>query len=66
MFWLRLDYILHRASVVSAALARVAQAVVRPIGLSRAQMPYWLGQTFIAARRASVLLMPLLPELTTL
>jgi 2-polyprenyl-3-methyl-5-hydroxy-6-metoxy-1,4-benzoquinol methylase len=48
---LELDYILFRGSVLSAALSKAARAVVRPIGLGRAQVPYWLGQTFVAARR---------------
>ncbi len=50
---LELDYILFRGSVLSAALSRVARAVIRPIGIGRAQVPYWLGQTFVAARRDS-------------
>jgi 2-polyprenyl-3-methyl-5-hydroxy-6-metoxy-1,4-benzoquinol methylase len=49
---LELDYILFRGSVLSQALSKAARAVVRPLGLGRAQVPYWLGQTFVAARRA--------------
>ena len=48
---LELDYILFRGSVLSQALSKAARAVVRPLGLGRAQVPYWLGQTFVAARR---------------
>jgi SAM-dependent methyltransferase len=48
---LELDYILFRGSVLSTRLSRAARAVARPLGLSRAQVPYWLGQTFVIARR---------------
>ena len=50
---LELDYILFRGAALSEALSKAARAVVRPIGLGRAQAPYWLGQTFVAARRAA-------------
>jgi len=49
---LELDYILFRGSVISGRLARPARAAARALGLGRTQVPYWLGQTFIAARRA--------------
>lgn len=49
---LELDYILFRGSVLSTALSTTARAIVRPFGLSRAQVPYWLGQTFVLARRS--------------
>jgi SAM-dependent methyltransferase len=48
---LELDYILQRGSQLSAALSQTARAVIRPLGVGRAQVPYWLGQTFVAARR---------------
>ncbi len=48
---LELDYILFRGSILSGALSRVARALIRPLGIGRAQVPYWLGQTFVAARR---------------
>ena len=48
---LELDYILFRGSILSARLASTARDAVRPLGLSRAQVPYWLGQTFVLARR---------------
>ena len=50
---LELDYILFRGSIVSAALSKTARAIVKPLGIGRAQVPYWLGQTFVAARRTS-------------
>jgi SAM-dependent methyltransferase len=48
---LELDYVLFRGSVLSPSLSRAARAVVRGVGLGRTQVPYWLGQTFVAARR---------------
>jgi spermidine synthase len=60
---LELDYVLFRASVVSAAFSKAARAVVKPLALTRAQVPYWLGQTFVAARRTATLLAPFIPEL---
>lgn len=48
---LELDYILFRSSVVSSGIASAGRAVGRTLGLSRAQVPYWLGQTFVIARR---------------
>jgi SAM-dependent methyltransferase len=48
---LELDYILFRGAALSEALSKASRAVVRPLGLGKAQMPYWLGQTFVAARR---------------
>ncbi|HXG55962.1 MAG TPA: class I SAM-dependent methyltransferase [Vicinamibacterales bacterium] len=53
---LELDYILFRGSILSQALSRVSRALIRPFGLSRTQVPYWLGQTFVVARRASAFL----------
>ena len=50
---LELDYILFRGSILSGALSSAARGAARALGLSRAQMPYWLGQTFVLARRAS-------------
>lgn len=54
---LELDYILFRGSVLSRAFSRAARALIKPFGLSRAQVPYWLGQTFVVARRASAFLL---------
>jgi 2-polyprenyl-3-methyl-5-hydroxy-6-metoxy-1,4-benzoquinol methylase len=47
---LELDYLLSRAEVVSAPLSRVVRRAARVLGLSRWQIPYWIGQTFVAAR----------------
>lgn len=48
---LELDYVLQRASVLSTGLSRTARAVIRPFGIGRAQISYWLGQTVVAAKR---------------
>lgn len=48
---LELDYILSRGAVLSTQLAAVARGIAKPLGLGRSQVPYWLGQTFVAARR---------------
>jgi hypothetical protein len=48
---LELDYLLSRGEVVSAFLSRTSRSVARRVGLSRREMPYWIGQTFVAARK---------------
>ena len=48
---LELDYILSRAAVLNHRLAAVARTLVKTCGLARTQIPYWLGQTFVVARR---------------
>jgi 2-polyprenyl-3-methyl-5-hydroxy-6-metoxy-1,4-benzoquinol methylase len=55
---LELDYVLARGSQVSRGLSKVARALVRPLGLATKQVPYWLGQTFVAARRLGMILLP--------
>jgi SAM-dependent methyltransferase len=52
--WLELDYILYRGAAVSGGLSAAARRVVGLLGLSRLHVPYWLGQTFVAARRVAV------------
>lgn len=47
---LKLDYIVSRGSVVSPALSRVGTRVVSTLGIGGREVPYWLGQTFVAAR----------------
>ena len=61
--WLEFDYILLRGAVVSEWLSRASRAIVGAVGAKRAQVPYWLGQTFVAARRHMILAAPLIPEL---
>jgi SAM-dependent methyltransferase len=48
---LELDYILMRGAILSRLLSNTARGLSSSIGLSRRQVPYWLGQTFVAARR---------------
>ena len=48
---LELDYILFRGSILSETLSQSARSVVKTLGLSRAHVPYWLGQTLMIARR---------------
>ena len=49
---LELDYMLARGAILSSRLVPGARGVSsQPLGLARTQVPYWLGQTFVAARR---------------
>jgi SAM-dependent methyltransferase len=48
---LELDYLLFRGAVLSPRLSSAARATTRSLRLSRTQVPYWLGQTFVLARR---------------
>lgn len=48
---LELDYILFRGSVLSGGLSRASRAITGALGAGKAQVPYWLGQTFVIARR---------------
>ena len=48
---LGLGYILHRASAVAGAPARVAERAARAARLTDVQVPYWMGQTLVIARR---------------
>jgi SAM-dependent methyltransferase len=60
---LELDYLLQRGSVVSPGMSRALRAILRPLSLARTQIPYWIGQTFIVAKRALPLLAPFAPDL---
>jgi 2-polyprenyl-3-methyl-5-hydroxy-6-metoxy-1,4-benzoquinol methylase len=51
---LQLDYVLTRGAAVSPGISRWSRGVVRLLGLSNRQTPYWIGQTFVAARRLSL------------
>jgi 2-polyprenyl-3-methyl-5-hydroxy-6-metoxy-1,4-benzoquinol methylase len=48
---LEFDYVLFRATPYVGALARIARAFVRFAGLSKAQIPYWVGQTLVIAQK---------------
>ncbi len=52
---LELDYILYRGSVISRAASAAARRAVKGFGLSSLEVPYWLGQTFVIARKLSVM-----------
>lgn len=47
---LQLGYIVARGEVVSPGLSRTGGRVVSTLGLAQREVPYWLGQTFVAAR----------------
>ena len=47
---LGLGYIMSRGNVVSPALSRLGMRAVSALGLGEREVPYWLGQTFVAAR----------------
>jgi SAM-dependent methyltransferase len=48
---LQLEYIAARGEVVSPALSRLARSVSRRLGIAEREVPYWIGQTFVAARQ---------------
>ena len=48
---LELDYILFRGAALSRPVSNAARAVARALGAGKLQVPYWLGQTFVLARR---------------
>jgi SAM-dependent methyltransferase len=50
---LELDYLLSRGAVISGALSKVSRAAANTVGLSAREVPYWIGQTFVAARRST-------------
>lgn len=47
---LTLEYIMSRGGVVSPGLSRAGLRVVSALGLGAREVPYWLGQTFVAGR----------------
>lgn len=50
--WLHLDYVLFRSANVAPRLSAGLRKVASWIGVSRANIPYWLGQTFMIGRAA--------------
>jgi 2-polyprenyl-3-methyl-5-hydroxy-6-metoxy-1,4-benzoquinol methylase len=48
---LELSYLIFRAGAYSKFLSKMAGKVVEFLGLGKKQVPYWLGQTFIIARK---------------
>ncbi|MQA30321.1 MAG: methyltransferase domain-containing protein [Luteitalea sp.] len=51
---LELDYLLSRGVMVSPRVSRWSRLVARLFGLANRQTPYWIGQTFVAARRLAL------------
>jgi hypothetical protein len=47
---LELEYLLRRSAVVSPRMSRIGGALVRRLGLGARHIPYWMGQTWVAAR----------------
>jgi hypothetical protein len=47
---LELNYLLSRGAAVSRRLANSLQALARALRLGKREVPYWIGQTFVAAR----------------
>jgi SAM-dependent methyltransferase len=48
--WLEWGYLLKRAEPVAGRLARGLSWLSARAGLSRVQVPYWIGQTLVVAR----------------
>jgi len=48
---LELDYVLHRATPYVGAPARWIRGAARAIGIGTLQIPYWMGQTLVIARK---------------
>ncbi len=48
---LQLGYLFTRASAYNLALSAVGKGTVRALGIDKKQIPYWLGQTFVIARK---------------
>lgn len=50
---LGLGYVLERASPYIGAAARILARLARSLGLANRQVPYWMGQTLVIARKRS-------------
>jgi SAM-dependent methyltransferase len=48
---LELDYILSRAAIISPGLSSLGRRLASLMWISNREVPYWIGQTFVAARR---------------
>jgi 2-polyprenyl-3-methyl-5-hydroxy-6-metoxy-1,4-benzoquinol methylase len=51
--WLELEYLALRGEAVSALLSRRLRRLTGFLGLSQLLAPYWIGQTFVIARRSA-------------
>ena len=52
---LALGYVMRRATPYVGAPARMAERLFRAVGLGEWQVPYWMGQTLVVARRRPTL-----------
>jgi 2-polyprenyl-3-methyl-5-hydroxy-6-metoxy-1,4-benzoquinol methylase len=52
---LALGYILHRATPYAGLPARVAERIVRVLGIAEWRVPYWMGQTLVVARKRATI-----------
>ena len=50
---LELGYLFHRMRAYIPVLPAIAEGLVKAVGLSRVQVPYWVGQTLVCARRTA-------------
>lgn len=50
---LELGYVMFRAGTYSPVISSLGTPVVSGLGLSARQVPYWLGQTFVIAKKSS-------------
>ena len=48
---LALGYVLQRAAPIAGALVRLAERLCRLAGIGNVQVPYWMGQTLVVARK---------------
>lgn len=51
--WLELGYVLHRASAYVGTPARLAERACAWAGLTHLRIPYWIGQTFVIAKKSA-------------
>ena len=47
------QYVLKRAEPAAGVVARAARSAISLVGLGHIQVPYWIGQTLVIARRVS-------------
>ena len=48
---LELGYLCYRAGTYSKILSKIGSKIISTLGLQHKQVPYWLGQTFVIARK---------------
>ena len=55
---LALGYVLQRAAPYIGAPARAAERMCRWLGIANRQVPYWMGQTLVVARKRRTINLP--------